>query len=344
MTTSTARILAPQEPYERDPALLEAAALLRAGELVAFPTETVYGLGADATNPAAIERVYAVKGRPPDNPLIVHVGHNADLPTIAEVGDPRVVACFKRFWPGALTMVLPALEPYRTIIGRGLETIAVRMPGHPIALALIHAAGVPLAAPSANLSGRPSPTTAQHVAADLGERIPLILDGGPCLVGIESTVLDLTVTPARILRPGIISAAMISQVLGAPVKSPGETATGSIRSPGVRHPHYQPSVPVLLLPSSTGGAEVVRQLRLLAASGVRQAGLILRQDIPALQLDEMKIEVRIARHAEALTRGLYGWLRELEGLGAEAIVVEGVEATEPVMDRLRRAAQQKPQQ
>lgn len=328
-----ARIVQPQEPYEHDPSLQEAAALLRAGELVAFPTETVYGLGADATNAAAVERIYSVKQRPTDNPSIVHIGHNADLLDIAEVEDPRVVALFKRFWPGALTMVLPAKEPYRTTVGRGLDTIAVRMPGHPLALALLHAVGVPLAAPSANRSGRPSPTTAQHVLDDLGGAIPLILDGGPCIVGIESTVVNLTSTVTTILRPGIISATAISEVLGQPVML-NEDVSG--RSPGTRHPHYQPAARVELLPRGISTEALHRRLQDLASAG-QALGAIVTSERPLPWLP-VSLHVRVTRHPDALTRQFYGLLRELDGLGVGTILVEAVDEDEPVMDRLRRAA------
>ncbi|MEO7993379.1 MAG: L-threonylcarbamoyladenylate synthase, partial [bacterium] len=257
----TARIEKPQQPYDRDPAVLEAAALIRAGELVAFPTETVYGLGADATNREAVDAIYRVKHRPPDNPAIIHIGHNEDILRIGVVEDPRILALFKRFWPGALTMVIPALEPYRSTVGRGLDTVAVRMPGHPIALALIHAAGVPIAAPSANRSGRPSPTTAQHVFDDLGDMIPLILDGGPCMVGIESTVVDLSQGETRILRPGVITAEAISQVLGRPVEV--ASAEDLARSPGTRHPHYRPRVPVVIVPRGATRDDIVKQIAAL---------------------------------------------------------------------------------
>ncbi|HYE78617.1 MAG TPA: L-threonylcarbamoyladenylate synthase [bacterium] len=326
-----ARILTPGPDLAHDPAIAEAAALLRAGELVAFPTETVYGLGADATNPAAVERLYAVKGRPADNPSIVHVGTNEAILRVGVV-DGRAVALLKRFWPGSLTMVIPSIEPVRSAMGRGLETVAVRMPGHPVALALLHAAGIPVAAPSANRSGRPSPTTAQHVFDDLGDAISLILDGGPCAVGIESTVVDLTTIPARVLRPGLISAADIGEVLGEAVLD-GPDIEG--RSPGTRHPHYRPQVPVVLLerdaPDSTWRAAA-------APFAGRPLGVIASRE-RELGIDPTQAHWRIARHAEALTRNLYAYLRELDALGVAGILVEGVDPREPVMERLRRAAQ-----
>lgn len=333
----TARILTPTEPYDRHPAIIEGGELLRVGELVAFPTETVYGLGADATNPAAVEKIYEAKQRPGDNPSIVHVGHNADLLEIAVVEDSRIVALFKRFWPGALTMVLPALEPYKSTVGRGLDTVAVRMPGHPIALALIHAAGVPLAAPSANRSGRPSPTTAQHVFDDLGEVIPLILDGGPCMVGIESTVIDLSGEEAVILRPGVISASEISDVLGQPVRyAIPDDQKG--HSPGTRHPHYQPRARVVLLERGISQSALAREIEMHVTTAPGGIGAILTSE-RALPAFPVPMTIRLARHTDALERNLYAYLRELDALGVGVILVESVDEGEAVMDRLRRAAE-----
>lgn len=209
MTDIPARILT-VDPGTPDPAAIgEAAAVLSAGGLVAFPTETVYGLGADALNPRAVERIYAAKGRPVDNPIIVHIadpnalgGLVSDVPTAAQI-------LIARCWPGPLTLVLPATPVVPSVTRGGLPTVAVRMPAHPVALALIRAAGCPVAAPSANRSGRPSPTTAQHVLADLGGSVELVLDGGPTPVGVESTVLDLTCDPPLLLRPGEIGRAHV---------------------------------------------------------------------------------------------------------------------------------------
>lgn len=324
-----ARILTPGPDLARDPAIQEAAALLRAGELVAFPTETVYGLGADATSAAAVDRLYQVKGRPADNPSIVHVGTNDAILQVGVV-DGRSVALLKRFWPGSLTMVIPAIDPVRTAVGRGLDTVAVRMPGHPVALALLHAAGIPVAAPSANLSGRPSPTTAQHVFDDLGDRIPLILDGGPCVVGIESTVVDMTCIPARVLRPGVITATEIGDVLGEQVS---DAPDDEGRSPGTRHPHYRPDAPVVLIPHGAtdavwrdAAAPYAESMIGVIASRERELG------VPAEQ-----VHWRMARHAESLTRNLYAFLRELDAQGVKVILVEGVSEGEPVMERVRRA-------
>jgi L-threonylcarbamoyladenylate synthase len=222
-------------------AIARAAAVLREGGLVAFPTETVYGLAADATNDRAVAAIFAAKDRPRFNPLISHV---AELGAARRLGrfDERAEALAARFWPGPLTLVLPRLPdcPVSLLASAGLDTIALRMPSHPVAAALLREAGVPLAAPSANRSGRVSPTTAAHVAEELGARVAMILDGGPCPVGLESTVLDLTTEPPTLLRPGGVPA----EALG-PVRLPG-AAGAAPRAPGMLASHYAPRLPVRL--------------------------------------------------------------------------------------------------
>ena len=220
-----------------------AAALLLAGELVAFPTETVYGLGADATNDRAVARIYAAKGRPRFNPLIVHVGRTDQAERLG-VFDERSRKAARHFWPGPLTLVLPrrAASGISLLAGAGLETIALRAPAHPVAQALLHAGGRPLAAPSANRSGQVSPTRAMHVSADLGGELALILDGGACGLGIESTVLDLTGDVPALLRPGGITVEQLREFFPhIAVPAAGEAAP---RSPGRLPSHYAPRLPV----------------------------------------------------------------------------------------------------
>jgi L-threonylcarbamoyladenylate synthase len=222
-------------------AVARAAAILHEGGLVAFPTETVYGLGGDATNDRAVAAIFAAKDRPRFNPLISHV---ADLAAAQRLGrfDRRAEALAARFWPGPLTLVVPRLPdcPVSLLATAGLDTVAVRVPKHPVAQALLRAAGVPVAAPSANRSGRISPTEAAHVAEELGDRVAMILDGGPCAVGLESTVLDVTTDPPTLLRPGGIAA----EALG-PVRPPG-AAGAAPRGPGMLASHYAPRLPVRL--------------------------------------------------------------------------------------------------
>lgn len=303
-------------------ALAQAAACLQAGEVVAFPTETVYGLGGNALDARAVARIFQAKERPADNPLIVHV---PDLQAVSGFAhfDERAVRLAAALWPGPLSLVLPRRLEVALPAAAGLSTVAVRVPAHPVALALVRAAGVPVAAPSANRSGRPSPTTAAHVEHDLGGRIPLILDGGACEVGIESTVLALFDDRPRILRPGGVSAEAIARVLGEPVG----TELGSHHSPGTRHPHYRPKSPVILLGWELSDAALAQLHTQLAPT----VGRICTRTHPAAPH-------RFRADAAALARHLYADLRALDG--APCLVVEGLPGAPPVMERVARAASQ----
>jgi L-threonylcarbamoyladenylate synthase len=225
-------------------AIDEAAALLRRGELVAFPTETVYGLGGDATDDRAVAAIFAAKDRPRFNPLIVHVAERSDAQRLARF-DARAALLAERFWPGPLSLVLPRAEscPVSLLASAGVDTLAVRMPAHPLARELIRRAGRPIAAPSANRSGRVSPTTAAHVAAELDGRIAAILDGGPCAVGLESTVLDLSGVRPLLLRPGGLPLEELEAALG-PIERAGAGETP--RAPGMLASHYAPALPLRL--------------------------------------------------------------------------------------------------
>ncbi len=206
------------DPLHIDPAAIETAAVaLREGQTVAFPTETVYGLGGNALDPQAVKRIFAAKGRPADNPLIVHIASLDNLHNIVNSVPPIAEQLMRHFWPGPLTLVLPRAASIPNEVTAGLETVAVRMPDHPVALALIAASGVPVAAPSANRSGRPSPTRAEHVVEDLWGKVEVILDAGPCSVGVESTVLDVTCDPPMILRPGGVTKETIETALGVTI-------------------------------------------------------------------------------------------------------------------------------
>jgi L-threonylcarbamoyladenylate synthase len=227
-----------------DAAIARAAALIRAGQLVAVPTETVYGLAADATSGEAVAGIYAAKGRPSFNPLIVHVGSMAEAETLADL-PPAAHRLAAAFWPGPLTMVLPLRKgsPVSALVTAGLPTLALRMPSHPAMQALIRAAERPLAAPSANASGRISATRAEHVAASLGERVPLILDGGPTRHGLESTIVAVDSDRLRLLRPGPITAKQVSAAAAMPVDTASD---GTIEAPGQMSSHYAPGKPVRL--------------------------------------------------------------------------------------------------
>lgn len=228
----------------------QAAEIIKEGGLVAFPTETVYGLGADALNPEAVGKVYAAKGRPSDNPMIVHISSKNDLSYLTFEITDDIRKLMDAFWPGPLTMVVPAAPVVPRVTTGGLDTIAVRMPSDPVAAALITSSETPIAAPSANLSGRPSPTSARHVIDDLDGRIDAIIQGGDCQVGIESTVVDMTGAVPAVLRPGIITAERLSQALGKTVEiDPAmnvKTADFKPKSPGMKYKHYAPKAEMII--------------------------------------------------------------------------------------------------
>jgi L-threonylcarbamoyladenylate synthase len=325
------------DPIAPNPlAIDEAASLIRAGQLVAFPTETVYGLGADGLNPTAIRRIYSAKGRPADNPLILHVASVDQLPLVASHVPEVAYPLIQSFWPGPLTLVLPKTARVPDLATGGLVTVAVRMPAHPVALALVRAADTPLAAPSANRSGRPSPTTAQHVLDDLHGCLPLILDAGPTRIGLESTVLDVTCSPPVILRPGGITREAIEAVVGRLQ----EVASLEQRhhSPGTRYRHYSPKARVLLL--ETAQTETLQA----AVTGALQRGERIGCLLCRIETGNIPPSVTVIRVEGSLAdyaQGLFAALRALDKLELDVIIVEGVQAKGlgvAIMDRLRRAA------
>ncbi|MFO1070485.1 MAG: L-threonylcarbamoyladenylate synthase [Geminicoccaceae bacterium] len=311
------------EVAEPGPAAIgRAARLLHDGRLVAFPTETVYGLGGLAGSDAAVAAIYAAKGRPAHNPLIVHV---ADAAAAARVGrfDDRAETLARHLWPGPLTIVLPLLATARIsrLATAGLDSVALRVPSHPVARALLGEVAAPVVAPSANPSGRISPTTAAHVAADLGERVALVLDGGACPVGVESTVVDLSRGRARLLRPGGLERAVLERWLGALESGPDEAAP---LSPGQLASHYAPRLPVRLEATTVEGDEALLAFGPLVPQGAR-ATLNLS---PAGSL------------AEAAAN-LFAMLRALDRSGARRIAVMPIPRQglgEAIADRLQRAA------
>jgi L-threonylcarbamoyladenylate synthase len=309
------------------------AEVIRAGGLVAFPTETVYGLGADALSASAVARIFDAKERPRGNPLIVHLADAAALESVAARVPPRARDAAARFWPGPLTLVLPRARTVPLITTGGLETVAVRVPSHPVALALIEASGCPIAAPSANRSGRPSPTRAEHVRDDLDGRIELILDGGPTPVGVESTVLDMTTEPPMLLRPGGVTLEQLRDCLGevAVLKGDDEEAAG--RSPGLRYRHYAPRAQVIIVERGAGEVAVAPWLE----TG-RPVALMAQHPV---SLDRPGLLVRtMPDDLDAYARDLFAVLRELDSTGVEGIFVEAVSEEglgHTIMDRLRRA-------
>jgi L-threonylcarbamoyladenylate synthase len=301
----------------------EAAELLRGGGLVAFPTETVYGLGAHALDEAAVRRVFAAKGRPADNPLIVHVAEAEQALRVATSLPPLARELAAAHWPGPLTLVLDARPDVPAATRAGLPTVAVRVPAHPLALALLAGADVPVAAPSANRSGRPSPTTAQHVRDDLDGLVDAVLDGGPCAVGLESTVVDVRGAVPVVLRQGAVPAEEVGAVAG----SGAQLAA----SPGTRHRHYAPACEVVVAAVGSGPSTADR----LRAAG-RGVGLSAPPPAP-----DGVVEVARVDGAPALAVRLYAALREAEAAGVDVLVVEAVPEDglgRAVMDRLRRAA------
>lgn len=308
-----------------DTDLETAGQLLRSGRLVAFPTETVYGLGANALDPTAVRRVFDVKERPADNPLIIHVPNVSGLEGLVRDVPPLAHRLAGEFWPGPLTMVLDARSGVPEITTGGLTTVAVRVPDHPVAIALLGEASVPVAAPSANRSGRPSPTTAAHVMADLGGRIDAVVDGGRCVFGIESTVVDVRGDQPIVLREGAVT----REDLG--ITGHAGDAAAIHASPGTRHRHYQPNCRVQIAAAGAAAATAAG----LAEGGAR-VGLLATSDPPPDVAALGRFD-----HPGELAAMLYAAFRDGEEVGLDVIVVEAVPEIgvgRAVMDRLRRAS------
>lgn len=329
----------PDVPDRR--AITAAAALIREGGLVAFPTETVYGLGANALDRQAVKRIFAVKGRPDDNPLIVHVGEREEMTGLVRAVPPAAQKLIGMFWPGPLTLVLPRSGRVPLLVTAGLDKVAVRMPAHPVALALIREAGVPVAAPSANTSGRPSPTTAAHVLEDLDGRIEAVLDSGPVPVGVESTVLDLTVSPPVILRPGGVTGKQLAAVLGEVVHHP-EEAPGRPQAPGMRYRHYAPRTPLWLVEGPPAAVTArIRELAVEARAAGEKVAVLARTDTAASYPDGPVVPCGKSGDPGSAAAALYSALRDCDVLGADLILAEGLAAEglgRAVMNRLRKAA------
>ena len=323
-----------------------AGEILKRGGLVAFPTETVYGLGGDATNPGASKAIYAAKGRPSDNPLIVHITNLKALEQIVAEVPQAAYTLAEHFWPGPLTMIFRKNEkiPYETT--GGMDTVAVRMPSDPIARALIDASTGYIAAPSANTSGRPSPTQASHVEEDLGGRIDMIVDGGPVGIGLESTIVDLTEQVPMILRPGYITLEMLREVLGQEVLvDPGLIAADSDRkpkAPGMKYRHYAPKADLKVVEGATDVvvAEINRRCEQLIA-GHQRVGIIATEETKDLYTKGTVISIGARDDEEAIARHLYGILRDFDTMGVDAIFSESFAAAgigQAIMNRLLKAA------
>lgn len=343
MKTEIVAVQGDSEEEERD--IIRAGKILKEGGLVAFPTETVYGLGGNALDPEASRKIYGAKGRPSDNPLIVHIADREDLDKIVKTVPEQAKILAEHFWPGPLTMILQKSDivPYETT--GGLESVAVRMPEHPVALKLIRAGGGYIAAPSANTSGRPSPTTAEHVKEDLSGKIEMILDGGPVGIGIESTIVDLTESVPTVLRPGYITLDDLSSLLGEVRMDKGLLITESQvrpKAPGMKYRHYAPKAELTIVEGPQDA--VVKKINSLVREGEGKG-----ETIGVICTDETKeaYEGGVIRcigsrmKEETIARHLYQVLREFDQSEVTRIYSESFETPrmgQAIMNRLLKAA------
>jgi L-threonylcarbamoyladenylate synthase len=326
------------------PSIAVAAGILRAGGLVAFPTETVYGLGAHALDARAVRGIFEAKRRPADDPLIVHLRHADQVESIGRF-NPLGRRLAERFWPGPLTLVVEKLDVVPAEVTAGLDTVAVRVPAHPVALALLEAAGSPIAAPSANLFGRPSPTKAEHVLHDLDGRIDAVLDGGPTSVGLESTIVDVSTLAPRLLRPGGLAAEDIEGVLGLRLLPPPGPKEGAQVAPGLLAVHYSPGTPLVLVVGNPAAARLrlVHEVQRELTAGKRVGVLCVAEDRallpPGIRIEEVGAWANPSLSAARLFDGL----RALDGAGLEVLFAReladaSIGLGRALADRLRRAA------
>ena len=345
MGTMETKVFVARDNYIKDEELKEASAVIRSGGLVAFPTETVYGLGGDATNPEASRKIYAAKGRPSDNPLIVHIADFSQLRNIVAEVPQEAEKLAEAFWPGPLTMILRKNEviPYETT--GGLDTVAIRMPSHPVARAFLQDSGCMIAAPSANTSGRPSPTTAQHVWEDLHGKIEILLDGGPVGIGIESTIVDLSEERPMILRPGFITQEMLSAVLGDVGMDPGLASENSKRppkAPGMRYRHYAPKADLTLVEGTM--EEVISKINALtreAQAMGKSVGVLATEENKDRYVADHVIVIGQRQDEAEIARHLFDVLRQVDDLQVDLIYSESFAAAgvgQAIMNRLLKAA------
>lgn len=323
----------------------KAGEILKKGGLVAFPTETVYGLGANALDEKAAAKIYAAKGRPSDNPLIVHIARMEDLPAVASEIPEKAKMLAEHFWPGPLTMIFKKTEkvPYGTT--GGLDTVAVRMPVHPVALQVIAAGGGFIAAPSANTSGKPSPTTAAHVAADMDGRIDMVLDGGAAGIGLESTIVDMSEETPVILRPGYINQAMLEQVIGEVRMDQAliqENSKVRPKAPGMKYKHYAPKADLKIVEGTQEAvvAEINRRICEQAAKG-EKTGVIATEETKNLYKGGLVKSIGRRSDEEAIARHLYSVLREFDESEVTQIYSEAFDTPnmgQAIMNRLVKAA------
>ncbi|MCQ2499878.1 MAG: threonylcarbamoyl-AMP synthase [Lachnospiraceae bacterium] len=327
------------------PALKEAGEILKQGGLVGFPTETVYGLGGNGLDPEASRKIYAAKGRPSDNPLIIHIADLEALPAIVKEIPEKARILAERCWPGPLTMIFPKADivPYATT--GGLDTVAVRLPSNRIAREMIRQAGGYVAAPSANVSGRPSPTMAEHVIEDLGDRIEMIIDGGQVEIGLESTIVDCTEETPMILRPGFLNQEKLEEILGQVELDPGllhETAHVRPKAPGMRYKHYAPKGDLSIVEGPSEA--VVAKIRELTEANIkegRRVGVICTDETRRSYTDGTILSIGSRTEEETIARHLYEVLRDFDEIGVDVIFSESFRTPQmgmAIMNRLLKAA------
>ncbi len=313
-----------------------AAVIIKNGGLVAFPTETVYGLGANAFNASAVRKIFKAKRRPADNPFIVHVSDEKMLKLVAKEIPEKAIPLMKKFWPGPLTIVFRKKKRIPNVVTAGGDTVAVRIPSHPVALALIREAGIPIAAPSANTSTRPSPTEAKHVYEDFNGKIPLILNGGKTNIGVESTVLDLTINVPTLLRKGKVTKKDIEKVIGV-IKVHVKKTKGVVKSPGQKYKHYAPKASLVLV---YGGIKAVKKI--ISKYSKKKIFVITFSE----HMDKYPKTCEIyvlgkKQNTIAAAKNFFSLLRKCDKNGADVIIVEAVVEKgvgEALMDRISRAA------
>jgi len=324
-----------------------AADFIKKGGSVAFPTETVYGLGADALNPKAVLALFKAKKRPLDNPPIVHVGNPKDVYRLAKEVPPKAERLMRTFWPGPLTLILKRSGVVPDVTVASLDTIAIRMPRHNVALALLRESGCPIAAPSANLAGKPSPTTAKHVLDDLNGRIDAVLDAGPTRIGVESTVLDMTVDPPQILRPGGTPYEDLKKILGGVELHPVAVAEKEVqvekaRSPGVKHKHYAPNAEVIVVEGEVSA--IISKVKELAEFYMRKGnkvGVLATDETASYYKADVVKSLGSRNYLATIAKNLFRLLREFDLEGVDVIIAEGVPSEGlglAVMNRLRKAS------